>query len=111
MELSESRYLEVPLLEVHGEVDHAAGETLRAASGRALGEENRIALDLKDCPYMDSGGLSVLLSLLSRVRPSGVLAVIAPDPDLRRIFEIVGLTRDSSFFVLSSTDELATLVG
>jgi anti-anti-sigma factor len=109
MELSASHYLGVPLVAMWGEVDHSSSQTLWEMCDRALAEGDTLALDLKGCPYMDSGGISVLLSLLLRVRPRGALAVIAPDPDLLRIFEIVGLTQDASFFVLASADELANL--
>jgi anti-anti-sigma factor len=109
MEVSESRQVGIPVIEVHDEVDHLTCDVLWAVSDRALGEGNEIALDLRGCPYMDSGGISVLLSLLVRVHPEGILAVIAPGPDLLRVFEIVGLTIDTSFHVLSSPDELATL--
>jgi anti-anti-sigma factor len=111
MEVSESCYLGVPVVEVRGEVDHATCNDLEETCIRALGKGNKVALDLGDCPYMDSGGISVLLSLLKRVRPEGAVAVISPDPNLLRILEMVGLTLDQSFRVLSSKDELAELAG
>lgn len=111
MEVIESCYLGVPIVEVRGEVDHATSNALEEVCNRALGEGNKMALDLGDCPYMDSGGISVLLSLLKRVRTEGALAVISPDPNLLRVLEIVGLTLDRSFRVLASRDELAELTG
>jgi len=59
---------------------------------------------------MDSGGLSVLLSLLRRTGSVGFIGVISPCPDLLRIFEIVGLTSDPSFRVFSDV-EAATQAG
>jgi anti-anti-sigma factor len=111
MELSESCYLGVPVVDVRGEVDHATSAALEEASLRALGGGSTLAFDLTDCHYMDSGGISVLLHLLRRVRPQGVMAIISPDPNLLRILEMVGLTLDQSFRVLSSKDELAQLAG
>lgn len=107
MEVSEYCYLGVPVVEVRGEVDHSTCDDFVEICIRALGTGKKVALDLADCPYMDSGGISVLLSLLKLVRPEGAVAVISPDSNLLRILEMVGLTLDRSFRVLSSRDELA----
>jgi anti-anti-sigma factor len=92
----------IPVIEVRGDVDHTAQSALAEAARTALGADgDRIVFDLIDCPYMDSGGLSVLLSLLRRARPDGFVGVIGPRSDLLRIFEIVGLTSDSNFQVFA----------
>jgi anti-anti-sigma factor len=92
----------IPVIEVRGDVDHTAQSALAEVARAALGaDDNRILFELSACPYMDSGGLSVLLSLLRRVRPDGFVGVIAPGPDLLRIFEIVGLTSDTNFRVFA----------
>jgi anti-anti-sigma factor len=111
MEVSESLSSDVPVIEVRGDVDHATCDALWIVADRALGGGSHIALDLSGCPYMDSGGISVLLTLLRRVRPEGIVAVIAPDPDVMRIFEMVGITVDRNFRLLSSPDELALFAG
>lgn len=105
MELSQSRVGQVPVIEVRGEVDHSSSRLLGDVSNQALGEGNQILLDLKECPYMDSGGIAVLLSLLLKVRPEGWLGVIAASPDLLRIFSLVGLTTDKSFRSFDTRDE------
>jgi anti-anti-sigma factor len=109
MELIQSETCGIPLLEVRGEVDHLSGHALEDAVNETLGDGKRIVLDLANCEYMDSGGISVLLSLLLRVRPEGVLAVVAPDRNLLRTFEIVGMTLDKTFRVIGSREEVATL--
>ena len=111
MELTASHCGEIPLIEVRGDVDHTAQSDLAEAARAALGDDGRrILFDLTDCPYMDSGGLSVLLSLLRRARPDGFVGVIAPRSDLLRIFEIVGLTSDKCFRVFADR-QAATLAG
>lgn len=107
MELSQSRVGEVPIIEVRGEVDHSSSRLLGDVSSQALGQGKQILLDLKECPYMDSGGIAVLLSLLLKVRPDGWLGVVSASPDLLRIFSLVGLTTDRSFRSFESRDEVA----
>jgi anti-anti-sigma factor len=102
MEMTTSQRGGIPVIEVRGDVDHAAQAAFAEAARIALGSDgNRILFDLKECPYMDSGGLSVLLSLLRRAGPAGFVGVISPGPDLLRIFEIVGLTSDAAFRVVA----------
>jgi anti-sigma B factor antagonist len=51
-------------------------------------------VDLSGVTFMDSTGLSVLVGALKRLRlMDGRLTVVAPDDDLRRIFEVTGLDR------------------
>ena len=97
MELLQSLVGEIPLVEVHGEVDHASGRSLQEVAHRALGQGSHLLLDLEHCPYMDSGGAAVLLSLLAQVRPQGWVGIVAANSDLQRIFSMVGLTGDVSF--------------
>ena len=111
MELSTSQRGGIPVICVRGDVDHAAQTALADAARVALGVDgNRILFDLRDCPYMDSGGLAVMLSLLRRTGSAGFIGVISAGPDLLRIFEIVGLTSDPSFRVFTDV-EAATLAG
>lgn len=102
MELITAQRGGIPVIEVRGDVDHTTQTALAETARAVLGADgNRILFDLRACPYMDSGGLSVLLSLLRRARPDGFVGVIGPGSNLRRIFEIVGLTSDPSFHVFS----------
>jgi anti-anti-sigma factor len=88
-------------------VDHQASPALVAAAERMLGPEGIcLVFDFSECYFMDSGGIAVLLALLRRLRQRGWLGVIAPDPHLLRIFEIVGLTADANFRIFPSEAEL-----
>jgi len=60
-----------------------------------------VLLDLRDVTYIDSGGLSVLLSGVRRLRDRGWLGVIGPNPNVRRLLEISGAPRRSELPGLS----------
>lgn len=99
----------VPLLSLAGDFDHASVSSFGEEAEEALGKDgSRLLLQLTDCPYIDSGGISCLLSSLRRVCDHGWLGVIAPSPDVLRLLQIVGLTIDPSFRVFSGLDEVQT---
>ena len=99
----------VPVLSLVGDFDHDSVASFTEKAEEALGKDgSRLLLQLTDCPYLDSGGISCLLSSLHRVRQQGWLGVIAPSPDVVRLFEIVGLTIDPSFRVFSGLDDVHT---
>lgn len=93
-----------PLLQVSGDVDHmSSAELLRAVDEALSGEASHLLFDLSACTYLDSGGDSVLLQALGRVRPAGRLGVIAAQPQVLRILSIVGITVDPCFRGHSTT--------
>jgi anti-sigma B factor antagonist len=64
-------------------------ELLRLASGGA----QLVTVDLSDLVFIDSTGLSVLITALKRLRQQGGdLALRSPTPGTRRVLEITGLT-------------------
>ncbi len=106
MEVLASSVSGVPLLKVTGDVDHLSASALEKSVQDVLSVDGlRLFLDLSGCPYLDSGGLSVLLVTLRQVRDKGWLGVVAPNPNLLRLFEIVGLTSAGSFRVFSDLEE------
>ena len=113
MRVLESSLSNVPVLKPTGEVDHSNAFILEESVQRALrADGGRLLLDLSDCPYLDSGGLSVILSTVREVRESGWLGVVAPTPNVLRLFEIVGLTAEPGFRVFFDFDQATvTLVG
>jgi anti-anti-sigma factor len=64
-----------------------------------------LLLDLADCPYLDSGGLSVLLYAVREVQGTGWLGVVAPSRNLVRLFEISGLAVTPDFRLFVDLDE------
>ncbi len=95
--------LELTVSELDGEtVVRAAGELdvntapeLREQLARLISEDTRrIVVDLADVSFVDSTALSVLVSALKRLRQAdGDLELASPNPSVRRVFEITGLTR------------------
>ena len=109
MEIRESLLSGVPLLLVTGDVDHASSSALERAVRRAIAfDTGPLVIDLAECPYLDSGGLSVFLFAVRDAGEQGWLGVIGPNPSLLRLFEIVGLMSDPKFRIFRSQDEAAT---
>ena len=89
---------ETPLLEIEGDIDHGTCGAVEAALNEAFDLGRPVALiDLSRVGYLDSGGISVLLSGARRLRADGWLGVIGPNDDVRRLLTLVGLFLDPSF--------------
>ncbi len=111
MEVLESSLSGLPVLKVTGDLDHLTAPAFEQSVQEALRANGmHLLLDLAGCPYLDSGGLSVLLYAVREVRGKGWLGVIAPSGNLLRLFEITGLTDDPDFRVFSSSREAAAAV-
>jgi anti-anti-sigma factor len=113
MEVRESSLSGAPRLKVIGDVDHESAPALEQSIHAVLGTTDgvHLLLDLEECPYVDSGGLSVLLRTLRPVEDrGGWVGVISPGTDLRRLFEIVGLHAARGFRVFSSPEEAEAAV-
>jgi anti-sigma B factor antagonist len=87
--------------EIHVSTAHDFSERLSAAihqGGKA------VVLDLTDVEFIDSTGLSVLLSGLRRItRAGGRLILACENPTVLRLFEITRL--DSTFEIVTTRDE------
>jgi len=98
-----------PLLESRGDIDHSVCRSVEAALREAIARGNDIVLiDLRLVPYIDSGGLSVLLSGVRMLRERGWLGVIGPNANVRRLLEIVGLLVDPDFRLFEDIEEAKT---
>ena len=96
----------VPVLKVIGDVDHLSAMALDTAVQDAIGAHGlRVLIDLRECPYLDSGGLSVLLFTFRQLRRNGWIGVVAPNHNIVRLFEIVGLAGDPHFRVFANSEE------
>jgi anti-sigma B factor antagonist len=103
--------IETPLLVISGEIDHGNAPVLSAAVEEALEmQAPLLVFDVTDVVYIDSGGVSVLLSTVRRLRERGWLGIISPNPNVRRLMEIVGLSLDGSFRMFANqADALAAI--
>jgi anti-anti-sigma factor len=112
MQVSTERYEGMPLVVVRGEIDHGSSGSLQTTIDAAIeGGFPVVLLDLNDVTYIDSGGISVLLSTVRRLRNDGWLAAIGPNPNVRRLFEIVGLKFDAGFRVFDTRADAVRAVG
>jgi anti-anti-sigma factor len=111
MEIVMTSLKDTPLLETQGDIDHNTCEAIEAALTQALDSGARVVLiDLGEVSYIDSGGLSVLFSAARRLRPDGWLGVINPNPNIRRLLELVGLMIDPSFRVFDAREQAEAAV-
>lgn len=77
-----------------GELDMGTADRLRDELVR-LTEDGavQVTVDLSDLVFIDSTGLSVLISALKQLRQQGGdMALRSPTPGTRRVLEITGLT-------------------
>ena len=69
MEVVQASLSGVPLLRVVGDIDHSTSAAFDAAVKKSLAlDHGRLLLDLAACPYIDSGGLAVILGAVKAVR-------------------------------------------
>ena len=98
MNLRVTSLAETPLLDIEGDIDHSTCGGVGAALDEIVDQGRPIVLiDLSKVAYLDSGGISVLLSGTRRLRDTGWLGVIGPNNNVRRLLELVGLFVDPSF--------------
>jgi anti-anti-sigma factor len=88
------------VVRLRGELDIATVDDLRRhlrAARRTYGEH--VILDLTDLEFMDSHGLSAIVSCHKAVTAAaGSLALVSPRPIVRRTLEITGLDRRLDVF-------------
>src|SRR3954465_4359698 len=93
---------------VHGDLDLASAGALSWRLLDAIEQGRRLlVIDLTESPFIDSSGIASLL--LVRKRPEearGRMALVAPAPGHRRVFEIAGV--ESLLGLHSSTAEAIT---
>ena len=79
---------------LRGELDMSTAALLRDELARLTGDgATHITLDLGELAFIDSTGLSVLITALKRLRQQGGDMVLrAPRPGTQKVLEITGLT-------------------
>ena len=81
-------------LSVIGELDQGTAGELRAALTDTLDAEGGVLIDLGECGFIDSTGLSLLVEAKRHLAEDGrPFAVCAPDADVRRLLELTGIDR------------------
>ena len=81
-------------LEVTGDVDWDAVLTLEPQWETAIdeGELEDVTIDLTRVRFVDSTGISLLMTAVDRIRARGAeVRILKPEPPVFRIFEVTGV--------------------
>lgn len=94
-----------PVLEVAGEVDLAVLEQFEEAlAGIDCGQSDVAVIDMADVTFIDSTGLSGLVSALNRCREQGGdLRLVITHPNVEKVFQITDL--HEVFTIAPTVDE------
>ena len=78
-----------------GEIDlYTAPELEHALAGPVAEGTAQLVVDLSEVTFVDSTALHVFLRAARQLdREAGELIVVAPDPNVRKVFEITGVDR------------------
>jgi anti-sigma B factor antagonist len=80
------------ILAVHGEVDLATVDALRAKLSTALEHADKVVLDLREVTFMDTQGLAAVIEAQHKAAERGTRLVIVRAPErVHRLFEMIGL--------------------
>jgi anti-anti-sigma factor len=93
MKISESRVEDVPIIAIEGELDQSSKQVALDAVGDILSgafPAKSLLFDLTACTFVDSGGLSVLLSALGQLPDDGWLGIIGASAGPNRVLEYTG---------------------
>jgi anti-sigma B factor antagonist len=95
LELSVDEQPDETVVAAVGELDVNTAPELRERLVGLIGTgTKKICVELSGVTFVDSTALSVLVSALKRLRQAGGdLQLASPNPSVRRVFEITGLTR------------------
>lgn len=85
---------------VTGELDQGTAPELRDVLGSAVdGGGVPVLVDLSDCNFIDSTGLSLLVEAKRKLADEGRdFAVCCPDADVRRLLELTGIDQAVGLF-------------
>jgi anti-sigma B factor antagonist len=95
-------------INVIGELDQSTAPDLRKVLAPSLaGPTDPILVDLSDCDFIDSTGLSLLVETKRRLEEHQKrFGVCCPDADVRRLLELTGIDRALGLY--ESRDEAVT---
>ena len=94
MRMTEGTIRGFPLIVINGDLDHSSKQTVREAVDDLMYgafPPQSLLFDLTECPYVDSGGLGVLLSALRQLPANGWLGLIGVSPGIKRVLTYSGL--------------------
>ena len=78
---------------VHGEIDLATADAVRADLRGAFERSGTVVLDLREVEFMDTQGLAVVIEAQESSAAGGTRFAITRAPDhVHRLFDMIGLT-------------------
>jgi anti-sigma B factor antagonist len=84
---------DVALVAVAGELDlYTAGEFAEALNEAIATKPGTVVVDLSAATFVDSTALGTLVHRAKLLGSSGRLAIVATDPQIRRVFDVTGLS-------------------
>ena len=108
MNVVESTIAGVPLVVIDGDLDQSSKQVVRDIVNGILSgpfSPQNMLFDLTDCTFIDSGGLSVLLSVLGQL--PGWLGVIGASPATDRVLAYTGFLESDRVRSFSSPSDAA----
>ena len=107
MNAKKSSLCGIPLITIHGDIDHASVRELAPLMLDCLAlEQGRLIFDLTDCPYLDSSGIGLFLGLLFDVADTDWIGVVGANKPLSRVFHLTGLAAHRNFHLWADQSEL-----
>lgn len=84
---------DVVVVEVRGDLDVLTAPRLRDRLAELIdGGSRDVRVDLRPCDFVDSSGLSALVTAMKRARTAGGdVSLVCPKGNIRRLIEIVAL--------------------
>lgn len=94
------------VLTVYGYVDAHTGSQFKKSIIDVLDGTNKdLIIDMRNVSYMDSTGISILVSVLKRISPyGGTVNLVGCEPHIDRLFSV---TKMSSFIALHQNMDIA----
>jgi len=113
MDVTQGEINGIPLIAIEGDLDQSSKQAARDAVDDVLHGPHPpegLLIDLTDCAFLDSGGLSVLLSVLGRLPAEGWLGIIGAAAGPNRVLTYTGfLDHDRVRFFTSTSDAAASI--
>jgi anti-anti-sigma factor len=110
MQTSTSAIGDIPLIVVSGDLDHASKHDALAFLDqlfRVPDPPRALLVDVSDSAFIDSGGITVLLSMLDRLPEDGWLGFIGVAKGPSKVLRYTGFLDHEKVRFFSSTDEAA----
>jgi anti-anti-sigma factor len=109
MEIKTREEKGVKIIELKGNLDGATAENAREEIFKYLTQNCRLVIDLKNCSYISSAGLRVLMVIAKKITASGGKGVLTGiSEDIKEVMEMTGF--DHIFQSYDSISQAITAV-